>query len=660
MNIEQKVNLHNRFDIEVRDAVTGDLKQEATAYNIVLDQMYTRLCGGSTYFVNIHFGTGAGTVVATRTSLFTHLGTKTAVNEELIKAIPVSSWKRKIVLNPEEYVGSTITEVGIAFGATATNLVTHAMLKDAEGNPISITKTDTDVITIFATVFVTADVSNPNILYAEAERNALIAYLIGGATWPAGQLLLKEARNAYQSLGALNISWVSDTANKQRKTNLPRFGISDGNGHVRTLGFTNLFDATFPITGVFTGQSYAGVPIATGDGVTTRFLLPSRNIREPSVAIKVAGSAVTADTSVLKRYVSQYGPAISLNASSVSSGPSISGDGNLLFLDMVNAPFVGLFERQGDYWVRRMDAAYLSPGRMSGIISKNGLCIAFRENADSKLKIFNYVDGVWVPRVAPVNVAVSQYAMSADGSVLAVTKADATRNAVYDWDGSAWVMRPTTGFPPGTGGFVHLSDDGNTFAINDNATSPYHWVFDWTGSTWVSRGLPSASLRYADQALSGNGLVYGRYVTGNISIGEWNGSAWLTRPMTVAASTYSGISFNEDGSILAITNQYGSTIRAHKWVDEQWVDISPYTDAAYPGSNVRVSADASVLVANTSSSTPTLRVFTNDKVWQTYVEIEVPPAIGDVITADYIVDGVHKTDQYVIDASFAIQFGEGV
>jgi hypothetical protein len=44
----------------------------------------------------------------------------------------------------------------------------------------------------------------------------------------------------------------------------------------------------------------------------------------------------------------------------------------------------------------------------------------------------------------------------------------------------------------------------------------------------------------------------------------------------------------------------------------------------------------------------------------TQITFDTPPDLGDVITADYIVDGVHKTDQYVIDVSFAIQFGEGV
>ena len=142
MHVNQDVNIHNRFDIEVRDSITGELKQKAIAYNIVLNQMYTRLCAGNSYFVNIHFGTGTGTPTPERTSLFSHLGTKSAVTDKLIKAFPVSKWKRKIVLNPEEYVEETITEVGIAYGSSASNLVTHAMLKDSEGNTISITKSD--------------------------------------------------------------------------------------------------------------------------------------------------------------------------------------------------------------------------------------------------------------------------------------------------------------------------------------------------------------------------------------------------------------------------------------------------------------------------------------------------------------------------------------
>ena len=64
-----------------------------------------------------------------------------------------ASLTRKTQLSETTAVGETITEVGIGYGSSSTSLATHAMLKDMNGNPISIEKTDTDIINIYATVF---------------------------------------------------------------------------------------------------------------------------------------------------------------------------------------------------------------------------------------------------------------------------------------------------------------------------------------------------------------------------------------------------------------------------------------------------------------------------------------------------------------------------
>ena len=376
MEIKQKVNLHNRFDIEVIDGKTGEVKQRAEAYNIVLDQMYTRLCGGSSYFGNIHFGTGTGTPTASRTSLFTHLGTKTAVNEELIKAIPVSSWKRKIVLNPEEFVGSTITEVGIAFGATATNLVTHAMLKDSEGNPISITKTDTDVITIYATVFVTFDTSNPDLFYISMPTgNTLVNYLIGGGTAPTGSFGLLELINSFARLGSTaNATWASDVANKQRKTNVPRFGVTVGNGHVKILDFTNVFALTLPSTGIFSGQPYSDVPVGVGDGARVAWDLPSANIRQASIAVKVDGVATT-------EYVKEERFALPIRRANPASLPADTGNGVALTPDgltmavaHLTTPFITTYDWTEGAWVKRANPASLPASVGRGVaLTPDGL-----------------------------------------------------------------------------------------------------------------------------------------------------------------------------------------------------------------------------------------------------------------------------------------------
>ena len=59
MNIKVQPKIHNRFDIYKKNVVTGEEKQVGYAENIVLDSMWSRLCSGSTYFVNIHYGVNA-------------------------------------------------------------------------------------------------------------------------------------------------------------------------------------------------------------------------------------------------------------------------------------------------------------------------------------------------------------------------------------------------------------------------------------------------------------------------------------------------------------------------------------------------------------------------------------------------------------------------
>ena len=345
MQVKQSINIHNRFDIEVKDVRTGRVKQRATAYNIVLNQMYTRLCGGSSYFANIHFGTGAGELNPSRTSLFTHLGTKAAILDELIKAVPVSKWKRKIVLNPEEYVGDIITETGIAFGSSASNLVTHALLKDSEGNPISINKTNTDVVTIYATVFITFTNTIPElILTGVPSNNQLINYLTGGSA-PSGSFGVTEVVNGFNRLGSTpNVTWISDTVNKQRKTNMSRFGITEGNGNIKALEFSSLFSLELPANGIFSGQPYVGINVGVGDGVQKVFDLPSANIRNTSIVIKKDGVI----NNELQKRVLPFFASRRTNPSSLppanAYGVALTPDGLTMAVASYSSPYIATYD----------------------------------------------------------------------------------------------------------------------------------------------------------------------------------------------------------------------------------------------------------------------------------------------------------------------------
>lgn len=166
-DINLRANIHNRFDIEVLDAATGDVKQRAQALNLICDVFWTKLfhvtsnkwCPDAYIFRSILFGSGSGTPAASDTALFNLLGYRLVggTNEP---AITYSANERTGIftvqatgtLEASDNVGDTITEVGIGYDTS--HCVTHALLQDMNGNPISITKTATDVIKIYATFFV--------------------------------------------------------------------------------------------------------------------------------------------------------------------------------------------------------------------------------------------------------------------------------------------------------------------------------------------------------------------------------------------------------------------------------------------------------------------------------------------------------------------------
>lgn len=149
-------SIHNRFDVEIVDAKTGDIKQRAFAENVICDQLWTRLCSSNTYNTYIHYGNGSGTPSSSDTSLFGFLGygQSSVQSRNYDYDTQVFSVTTKIQLSETTAAGKTLTEVGIAYSSSSTSLVTHAMLKDMNGNPVSLEKSDTDVVNIYATVFV--------------------------------------------------------------------------------------------------------------------------------------------------------------------------------------------------------------------------------------------------------------------------------------------------------------------------------------------------------------------------------------------------------------------------------------------------------------------------------------------------------------------------
>lgn len=288
------VSIHNRFDIEVIDATTGKAKQKAYAENVICNQLWSRMfsstAGNRTWNQYIHFGSGTGAPSASDTSLFTFVAAVANTNPTRINdaANGVSSIRHQIQLSETQYVGVTLREVGIGFSTSSSSLCTHAMLKDMNGNQISIAKTDTDIINIYATVFAHY---NPDgyddgtirvIPYyaGSPSRCFLIEWVLGMADAPyyTGGSPMTYAPGGHGNIsatagmtGTVNEGTKSFKATASRR-NVSTWNISGGIGSVALCVTGGGLVTVFKVGGSwYPGTNIVGEAIGTGDGVTKDF-----------------------------------------------------------------------------------------------------------------------------------------------------------------------------------------------------------------------------------------------------------------------------------------------------------------------------------------------------------------------------------------------------
>jgi hypothetical protein len=302
------LKIHNRFDIEVKDAKTGEVIEKGQAENIVLDRMYDRLLAFDDYFDYIIFGSGTGSLDASRTTLFSRVGGKSAATYSLVRSYPTSTWTRKINLGVSEYNGNTLTEIGIGDGSTYIN--THAMITDAVGNPISIEKTDLKIIDIYATVYVEVYSVDSGLFFY---GNGLRDYLTGGSS-PNTNIALYASGIETDDYGNSKAISASKTTNATEKTVTVscRFDVGDFNKDVKAIDWQGLgLRWKLPRTGVYTGTAKTDVAIGTGDGVEDTFELPNAEVT--SLTVYVDGTSTTAYTyDNLQRIVFDSPPADTL------------------------------------------------------------------------------------------------------------------------------------------------------------------------------------------------------------------------------------------------------------------------------------------------------------------------------------------------------------
>ena len=691
MKPEISTKIHNRFDIVRTNIETGIEEQIAYAENIVLDTMWPRLISRATYFSHINYGTGSGVLNSTRTGLFTYLGTRAAVDDLLTKEYPTASWRRKIVINPEEEVGAVISEVGIAYGAANNNLVTHALIRDMNGDVITITKTSVDVFTIYATVyinFLTSDVKLK--ICGLPNNNPLMNYLVGGTAFPSCYFYTGDCPQETQqvsntlfgktALGTSGVvTWTADNANKRMNSSTSRLGVSSSNGDVSEIGFggsitTPIFRLTFPST-IYSGLNIVGENVGVGDGIRRSFRLNSMNIEEGNTVMKSDGvevmnyvEKIEGDCTSVKTYVSSVG-GLKNNGGVVKR---INWARNALAMVCLSdtTPQVFDYSKVEEQFTSRGTVPAIT-GLTSVTLSGDGLLLAVSTTSSPYVRTFDWVVDTWVERANPVNLpAGAAYGcrISTDGLILAVTHATTPFVCVYDWVDSAWIKRVNpTELPTGVGSDIFLSGDA-LFMTIAHATTPFVTSYDWNGTVWVKRANPATLPASAGNRVSAteDGLVMAvrHATTPYVSVYDWTGSAWIKRVNPTILTAGIGVRLFSAGNGMVLTREDINYASIYLWDGIAWTKRTDVAniDGNSQGRDVDISYDEEIMTVGVQGTYGWADSFYTwgCKGYSTMIEFDTAPAVGAVITADYTVNGIYKTAQRVIDLSCSFTYGEPV
>lgn len=305
-----KVNVHNRFEFVRRDAKTGKVLGEYVAENIILNSFWPRFLSGNnaTILSYIHFGSGVVTPQATDTTLTMFVAARTAntvnVDRSLYETTGVASVKKTIRLEDTEYVGITIGEVGFGYGNTAASLMTKALIKDSNGNILTINKNAGEVLDIYATFFVHVpdNMRDNTVAFIPTCECPFVNGMLCISAWPNSftPLWIEHEVLTITSGAQYTPTSVSYSVAEKKMThtlgNIVAANANNGIGY-RGLNFGGI-SIKIPNANL-TQPAIIKEVIATGDGTTTLFNPAFGNIRSDS-AFAVYVDDVEVSATVLK------------------------------------------------------------------------------------------------------------------------------------------------------------------------------------------------------------------------------------------------------------------------------------------------------------------------------------------------------------------------
>ena len=666
--------IHNRFDFHVLNVETGEEKTYH-AYNIILDGYWETLISSSrALFSQISIGRGSSTLDKGRTTLFDQIASIATTGGVRTYAFPTSSWRQHIVLGTTQYNGETITEVGIR----GTRLHTHAMLTDAEGQNISITKNSNMIITIYATFFVTLELGSNETLSAADMR---WVYPVG---WAMGDTMSAVAQNLLAGPPSKNTSLTIWAAAQNPSFDLPNrrlvlppvtVGVNDGTGEWTHALLSSGLALKLTDFDDFGGHELVDVPMGMGDGVKSLFLIPAKNMIENTIEVSVDGTLVAPADYTLSPTICLSGPSTRALPSGFG-GEYLGYSRNGQFLASYDGGVIRVYSLDENDDLILVPGSTISTGlTLYGLdISDDGnVVVAFTSNG---FRAYRRVSGV-MTHVSTFGSGLSfGIAVSADGNKVVARVSSSLYG--YEWNGTTYVQRGSA-VSSSIGSSVKISADGDTI-MGPRSADPRFIVADWdTGSSnWVARPSVTEPNGISGEivAMSPDGLTVLFATTGgSVFIYDWDpvGAEWTRR--TSLTSTGVEMSGTRNPVFVDRRNLYfpGNTTRpvAYHWSEDysevvkieavinaslwasntsQWLSGQNRSSGYHIGGNIFLSGSYGIAGAR-------LRIGGNlEGVYA--VEFNTPPGDQLPVTFSGTVDGVYKTINYTAAIGHVLQFGE--
>ena len=332
-------NIKGLYHVQLRDSITGKIKYENTFHNILIREglgsmtNYNGIRGGLEVANGLWIGTGTSAPTFGDTWISTQLWSTTATSVNVVTSnngLTKKSTKSFTFPATASYVSNSISEAGLFYqwrwsGDTGASqryphMLTHCLFTDSEGQPITIAKTDLDILDIVVEIEITLSSLDDDIfkIYPNQSKvfsnimnpmdvNAILGNYFGKLNLfkfdedKNGKYPTITINNYGMNFGAYvvgDLSFGTSIDNVTKTATLTSSSVRIASTSVtsetyfRGLGFGYYGIFMFPNED-FTPYEITEIEIGTGDGVTTDFTNPLSYFLENSETIYVDGVEVS-------------------------------------------------------------------------------------------------------------------------------------------------------------------------------------------------------------------------------------------------------------------------------------------------------------------------------------------------------------------------------